>query len=229
MKDQWIQTFRSWSKQREYKLRLRDAREMIGTRLIEAQRGYIAYSGGKDSLAMMHLILSHDPETMVLHWDYGRYYIPQFLHDEIIYNAFRVGARQLRIESSPEYEKQKREAKGILGRHMIGELIPRLKREGYDLAFVGLRKEESCKRRCRIKAERQVGIINECWPLADWTWMDVWSYIVSNELPWLSHYDRQAELIGYERSRFTTLFDPEFVHFGSEPMDNILYWRERNK
>jgi 3'-phosphoadenosine 5'-phosphosulfate sulfotransferase (PAPS reductase)/FAD synthetase len=74
-----------------------------------------------------------------------------------------------------------------------------------------------------------VSEIEECWPLQDWRWLDVWSYIVSNELPYLWLYDKRAELVGYEHARFTTLFDSEFAVLGADSIDNVAHWRWRNE
>lgn len=56
----------------------------------------------------------------------------------------------------------------------------------------------------------------------------MWAYVVVNGLPYLSLYDERAELVGYDRARFTTLFDPEFADVGAESVDNVLHWRWRN-
>lgn len=116
----------------------------------------------------------------------------------------------------------------LLGRIAVLCVVPRLAAEGYDLAFVALRAEESVKRRLRIRAGRSLGPITECWPLASWSWRDVWAYIVTNDLPYLSLYDARAGLVGYDRARFTTLFDPEFADVGAEAVDNVLHWRWRH-
>jgi 3'-phosphoadenosine 5'-phosphosulfate sulfotransferase (PAPS reductase)/FAD synthetase len=179
---------------------------------------------------MLHLVLQQAPGIMVLNWDYGPYYSPRELRREIALNARRIGARNLRIETSPEYTRLGRRAVNVLGREYIGKVMPALRREGYDLAFVGLRREESLKRRRRMDAGRWLSTgIMECWPLAEWTWMDVWAYIISRGLPYLSFYDRVAPVVGYERARFTTLFDPEFAHLGADTVDGVVNWQWRHE
>ena len=229
MNQVWRDTFLSWATMDEYERRLDVTQGIIADRLAGSHKPYVAYSGGKDSLAMLHLVLQQKPEILVYHWDYGRSYIPYAIHRRIIENAEAIGASNLRVETSSLYRTLGRRAVNVMGRHYIGRLIPELAREGYDLSFVGLRKGESVKRRNRIVVRRELSVIPECWPLAEWTWMDVWAYIVSNNLPYLAHYDRVADLVGYDRSRFTTLFDPEFKHLGTESVDNVVYWRHRNE
>jgi len=229
MNERWRETFLAWSQTDDYRCALADAEQTIRDALATARRPYIAYSGGKDSTALVHLVLQQAPDVMVLHWDYGRAFVPQPVHEEILRNVRQLGATHLRVETSPLYEKLGRRATNVLGRHYIGKLLPRLAEEGYDLAFVALRAEESVKRRLRIGAKRSIGPIAECWPLASWRWLDVWAYIVANGLSYLSLYDARAELVGWDRARFTTLFDPEFADVGSESVDNVLHWRWRDE
>jgi|YNPMSStandDraft_2_1061718.scaffolds.fasta_scaffold07640_2 phosphoadenosine phosphosulfate reductase len=229
MTAEWRETFRLWSRTEQHTRALHEARAIIERALESAQKPYIAYSGGKDSTVMAHLVLQYVPDTMVLHWDYGRAFVPEPIQREILRNARLIGVRNLRIETSPLYAKLGRRAQNVLGKHMIGKLLPQLAAEGYDLAFVGLRKQESSKRAIRLRTNKALSVIPECHPLANWDWRDVWAYIVTHKLPYLSLYDQRAELVGYNLVRFTTLFDPEFEHFGALAIDNFLHWRYRNE
>ena len=229
MTAEWRETFWLWSRTEQHTRALHEARAIIERALESAQKPYIAYSGGKDSTVMAHLVLQCAPDTMVLHWDYGRAFVPEPIQREILRNARLIGVRNLRIETSPLYAKLGRRAQNVLGKHMIGKLLPQLAAEGYDLAFVGLRKQESSKRAIRLRTNKALSVIPECHPLANWDWRDVWAYIVTHKLPYLSLYDQRAELVGYNLVRFTTLFDPEFEHFGALAIDNFLHWRYRNE
>ena len=228
MEPQWRKCFAEWATTRDYRLRVRSARERVHDALMAAERPYSTWSGGKDSTVMTHLVLRAKPNLMVMHWDYGRAFIPESIHREILHNASAIGVKSLRVETSSEYVRLGRNARNVLGSQMFGRLIPKLRENGYDLAFVGLRSEESLKRRRRIRAQRSLTKIQECWPVQDWRWQDVWAYIVEHDLPYLSLYDRMSQLVGYERSRFTTLFDPEFAHLGADTTHNVLFWRWRN-
>lgn len=218
----------AWSQQPQYRREVAQAKAKMQEALASCHKPYVAFSGGKDSTVMTSLVLQQRPNIMTLHWDYGRYFIPQMVHEEIIANARALGACNLRLETSPLYEQEGRRATNVLGRHMFGRLVPQLMREGYDRVFVGLRTEESLKRRRRIRAGRNAGVIQECWPLADMTWMTVWAYIIEHNLPYLSLYDERAALVGYDLARFTTLFDQEFHDLGTESVDGVLHWRWRN-
>lgn len=228
MDARWREAFRAWAATDDYRRRLAQANEAIARALARSQRPYVAYSGGKDSTAMLYLVLRQAPDVEVLHWDFGRAYVPAEVHQEVLDIARRLGAARVRVETSPLYARLGRQARGVMGRHLVGRLLPRMAQEGYDLAFVGLREEESLKRRRRMRRGRMLSAIAECWPLAAWTWRDVWACIVANGLPYLSLYDSRAALVGYDLARFTTLHDAEFAHLGSLTVDGVLHWRWRN-
>jgi 3'-phosphoadenosine 5'-phosphosulfate sulfotransferase (PAPS reductase)/FAD synthetase len=189
----------------------------------------VAFSGGKDSTVLTHLVLAEDPQVAVLHWDYGPYFVPRPIEERILENARALGARRLLVRSSSEYLRLGRSARNVLGRRLVGVLLPKMAAQGWDLSFVGLRREESLKRRRRIDAARALSAIRESWPLADWRWLDVWAYIVEHRLPYLHDiYDHAAAVIGWDRVRWTTLHDPEFAHV-ARALDGVLHWRWRHE
>lgn len=228
MDKRWHEYFLLYSQTEEFQKKLELSKNIIEKALTEFKKHYISYSGGKDSTALMHMVLKQKEDTTVIHWDFGRYYIPRKLHNEIINNARRCGAKNLLVLTSPLYDKLKRNAQGILGKCFIGIEIPKLIKQGYDCAFIGLRAEESVKRKLKTQEYYEYdkrGIMN-VYPLRDWTWRDVWAYIISNNVPYLdSFYDKYAKLLGYDKARFVTLFDKEFDKFGSENIDRYLMWR----
>jgi phosphoadenosine phosphosulfate reductase len=225
MDERWRETFRLHARMEQYEMRLHEANVAIQKAIAAARRPYVAFSGGKDSTVMLHLVLQHAPEIMVHHWDYG-IYMPRPLEEEIRSNAVRIGIRDLRIETSPLYDSNPQGP--VWYREYFDRIVPRYIAEGFDRVFVGLRSEESGKRRRRIKAGRSLSPIGESWPIHDWTWMDVWAFIVSNELPYPSYYDVYGPVIGWDRVRFSTLFDPEFDKLGCTNIDGVLSWKYRN-
>lgn len=224
MEKKWQETFKLWAQNKQYQEKLEGAKCLISKALSE-YKCYVAYSGGKDSTVVLHLVLQLNPNVMVLHWDYGRYYMPKEVLEEIIGIARKVGVRNLRIETSDLYKKLGRKAINVLGRELLGKLVPQLYKEGYRCVFLGLRAEESIRRKLRVKNTRILKGIKEICPLHNWTWLDVWAYIVSNNLPYLSHYDKYAQIEGWNKTRFVTYFDPEFNKFGAQNLDGVLMWQ----
>ncbi len=219
---------KQWAGTEEHQEKVREAKNIIKAALAHHKKPYVAFSGGKDSTCVLHLVLQQYPDVLVLHWDYGPYYIPRWLEEEFIDNAKKMGAKNIRVETSEEYSRLGRNAINVLGQEYIAGLIPSLKQEGYDLSFVGLRKQESVKRKLRITNKSDLSEVSECWPVQNWSWQDVWAYIFSNVIPYASVYDVYAPVVGWDKVRLTTFFDPEFDKFGSSNIDGVLLWRFKN-
>lgn len=216
------QTFEVWAETDGYEERMESASETIRGAFDLYHKPYVALSGGKDSLVMLHMILRHDPDVLVWHWDYGPHYMPRDLEQEVIDACFKLGVKHLRIDSSPRY-RWGRSEKNVLFPALFGRVQPQLIEDGHRLAFVGLRAEESNKRACKTMGRmKNNGRMWECYPLRDLTTYDVWAYIVENDLPYCSHYDRYGKLLGIENVRMATFYDPEFYRFGSNNIDGVL-------
>jgi 3'-phosphoadenosine 5'-phosphosulfate sulfotransferase (PAPS reductase)/FAD synthetase len=203
------------------------ARAEIGRALAACQQPFVAVSGGKDSLALLHLVTRAHPEVLSYHWDYGPRLMPREVEAEALAAIRAAGGRRLMVRTSRRYTDPAQHGP-VWYQVYFGREVPRLQRLGYDLAFVGLRAAESGKRRRRIAARQALSAIPESWPLARWTWLDVWAYLVEHALPYPRVYDRQAALVGWEHARFVTFHDPEFARLGAESVDGVLHWRWRH-
>jgi 3'-phosphoadenosine 5'-phosphosulfate sulfotransferase (PAPS reductase)/FAD synthetase len=225
METAWYDTFMGWSETPEFRDRVERTKDRIADVLAQSCKPYLAFSGGKDSEVMAHLVTEQRP-VMALHYDYGPPHIPASLHQEIVSLAPRVGASDLVVERP--LPTTKATGRATLRKDYFPRITVRLKDEGYDRAFVGLRAEESLRRKRRIAQSRSLTAIPEAWPLEDWTWLDVWAYIVSRGLPYLSYYDRVALIVGWDKARFSSLFDPAFESIGAPTVDGVTYWRYRH-
>lgn len=219
MKEKYAKLFSAWGKTGQFKRNITTAKSTIQKALKSYNKPYIAYSGGKDSVCMVHLILKYDPSILVHHWDYGMNLMPREFELEIINIAHKLGVTNIDLRTSGRYEfGYEKEWYKIF----FGFIAPEYKKKGHDCAFIGLRKEESLKRKRRILQKKDLTDMPEVWPLENWSWLDVWAYIVSNDLPYHSAYDLYAPILGYDRARFVTFFDPEFYSYGSTFVDGCI-------
>ena len=203
--------FLMWSRTPEFVGKVAASEEMI-RHALAVSRPYLAYSGGKDSLSMLHLVCKQAPYILVYHHSQGKY-MPKEIEREIVMNAIKAGAKNIRIYPSE--------------RDFWTDIVNEIKQRRYNAVFVGLRKEESAGRRSRIKERKRLTIFREWWPMQNWTWMDVWAYIVSNNLSYPSVYDNYAELDGWDKVRFHSFFDPSTDKFGRSNVDGVLLWKHK--
>ena len=236
MPERLRRTFNMYSRTGEHRARVEEALKVIDEALSWHERRYVAYSGGKDSICLLHLVLSRG-DADIWHWDHGPYLMPRQVELELQAIGRRILAESGRrgvfiIETSRRLNTVKARWEYMRWyRSFYGRLRQYIEKYGWTLGFLGLRAEESPRRARRLRNRffKHTGLITECYPLARWTWMDVWAYIVSHGLPYPSFYDRYAKVLGYDKTRLVTFFDREFSHLGAENIDNILMWRERNK
>ena len=229
MEPMWRETFLMHAQTQEFKDKLEQSKAIIKNALSQCREPYIAFSGGKDSTALLSLVLQKAPNILIFHWDFGRYYLPRSIEKEIHDIAFHLGGKNLLVESSREYEVKKRQAKAFY-KSFFGRVLPKLQVKGYDLAFIGLRMQESIIRKIKLRGghfEQEKEMVN-CYPLRNWSYLDVWAYLISNNIGYLSYYDIYAQVIPLSELRFATFFDPEFDKLGSSNVDGILMWKFRN-
>lgn len=206
----------------DYRARIEAAKDIISKALDISGKPYVAYSGGKDSLVLAHMILQACPDALIWHFWFGPYYFPIELEKEVLRAAQEIGAVNIRADTSKKYNGG-RSPNNVFFPTLHGKIIPELAAEGYDLCFVGLRKEESYRRKSKAAMPfRQDRNMMECYPLADLSARDIWAYIVTNDLPYCSHYDRYGTLLGIVNCRMSTFFDPEFDKFGASNIDGVL-------
>lgn len=225
----WKDTFKTHFETSYFKSKLIEAENIIKDALQKHKKPYVAFSGGKDSTCVLHLVLKYRPNILVYHFYFGKYYVPFEIEQEVLENAKKIGAKNIMVRTSKQYDILKREAKNVLGRYYKSVMEPWFVEHGYDCAFLGIRKEESSKR--KRKVENRFGmskIIKEIYPIQNWSWLDVWAYIVGNNLPYLSTYDIYGPIVGYNQSRFTTFFDDEFSKVGASNIDGVLMWKFKN-
>jgi len=219
MKEEWRELFLRWSETEAFAEKLRNAHRRLEEAKRLCRRPAVLYSGGKDSTVGVHLTLQHFPEVLIFHYDYT-FNIPRPIAAEILENLRKLGAKNIIVA---------REEKPVPDDRGFFSAVNRFIREcEVDCIFSCLRAEESKRRKAltasdgRFQGARNIHIIK------DWTWKDVWAYIVSKNLPYVSVYDKYAEVEGWDKARFTAFFSPDLDFLGKSNIDGVLMWRYRN-
>lgn len=223
------------------------ARTEIERVFTAAPDAVVAVSGGKDSMTTLALAAESDAEHRVLHFDWGRRFVPREVEREVVANIreyvndsrFYVASHE-RAQFEPYSENDHFRAN--LHDEPGGDAY-----EGVDsyagalhycddigTQVVGLRASESGKRERKLDGLYGESLgLRAAFPIRDWSARDVWAYIVDNDVPYPAHYDRLAAATGngdpraYEDARFTTFFDPEFEEIGGDAM-GVAAWMHRD-
>lgn len=210
-----------WSRLPQFKKKVSQALATIEKALAIAP-AYVACSWGKDSVTMMHLCQTIQPDIQVVSFGHPeRQIIDNFKEVEDGYcKRFPTNLTTIEMEGDHVPDKVK-----------LAELW-----KDYPVSFVGVRKEESGNRSISVM---KYGLIHQfqsgnragswrVFPIGFWGWKDVWAYIVSQQLPYLSVYDRIERATGrttdhlskstrkwWQRQRLEkmAMSNPEYYHY----------------
>lgn len=226
MESKWKEYFLLYSTSEEYKGAIEKAQEEISRDLDGSS--YVACSGGKDSLVLLSLCQIFKPDVATFHWDHGPALMPRAIEADI--KACMQACAPQAVFYFESFDKGSKESARweyyTWYKSFYGTLARFKKQHNFGKSFIGLRAEESSKRSARV-TDGKSGI-EEIYPIKNWTWRDIWGYIIRNKIIYPHVYDIYAELLGYENARLVTFHDAEFDKFGSRNLDNILMWRDKN-
>lgn len=229
------ETYLRLSKRKDYQNRVKEAENNIRQILKRKDllKPCILYSGGKDSLVLLHMIMKQDNTIPVyyFHAGYGKYrkqlYIPKHLYDELIDNAIELGITDLTSYNTPFCDGE-----SYLIHDFFEDLREFKQERNLTLELLGIRGMENRTRAERVKGplvkeERKRRFVS--FPLRYLTDSDIWAYIVSNEVKYLSYYDLVAKLQGYEKARWSSLFLSKDDNTNSLSLyDSIYYANDYN-
>jgi 3'-phosphoadenosine 5'-phosphosulfate sulfotransferase (PAPS reductase)/FAD synthetase len=165
-----------------FKRKVEKAKEIIREALAIAP-SYVAVSWGKDSVAMLHLVQSICPDILAISFGhYEREMISNYAETESKYqDKFGLNIQTILMQGDHVPNKVKSQKLWI----------------DYPVAFVGLRIEESAKRKATLLKNGAIyqykkGDYRAC-PVFNWSENDIWAYTLSHELPYLKAYDLGAK------------------------------------
>jgi phosphoadenosine phosphosulfate reductase len=178
------------------------SRREVADMLSRCQNPYLAFSGGKDSVLMLHLVRQVTGGTAVPaiwedEWE------TRHTHDILDYIEREWGTRLIRVRSATDPEFFRRYGvHSVLNQavridHTVPSWLDYRTISDFDGFFVGMRKDESTKRMYALqKATRHLKTFEmvRCAPIADWTYRDVWAYTAHHNLPINGRYPRLIEI-----------------------------------
>lgn len=169
--------FEGWATLPQFKKKV-DQAKLIIKEALQIAPAYVAVSWGKDSVVLAHLAISITNIPLI--------HVSSDERD-LIDNYSEVESSFL-LKFGCNYRKYNLKLKNA------SETFNQLSASLPNVALIGVRAEESSKRRIAI---RKNGLIYNykntnkyrVFPLSWWSWKDIWSYIVVNDLPYLRSYD----------------------------------------
>jgi 3'-phosphoadenosine 5'-phosphosulfate sulfotransferase (PAPS reductase)/FAD synthetase len=215
--EKWKEYFLMWYDEGKVEEKVSVAIEFVTPYL---DQGIMSVSGGKDSMAMLHMLAKY--KLRVFHWDHGRWLVPREVEEEVLRNIKTVAPdAELIIR---RYSLGESEVSREVWAPWYKEFFGTLRSLGFKYHLLGIRADESCRRSTKGRIVKRHEWV-EVYPIYNFSWRDVWAYIFKHDVPVPSVYARYAKLVGWDKVRFVTFFDREFEKYGSPQIDSILSWR----
>ena len=170
---------------------------------------------------VLHLAVRNLNDAIVFHYDY-ELYMPRVLEKKILANLREINRDKFKVEIVRRGSKDRKSAYSY--RKFWTSIQKIAKKYNVSHIISSLREEESIKRKFLIQHDRLFGFKN-LHLIRNWTWRDVWAYIVRYNVPYIHYYDRISKITDYSRSRFVTFFDDEFSW--KEDEDRFLFFKQR--
>jgi 3'-phosphoadenosine 5'-phosphosulfate sulfotransferase (PAPS reductase)/FAD synthetase len=179
----------------------------IISQALEIGSSCVSVSWGKDSIVMLHLIQQIEPGIAAIN-------IGDSLED--LQDNYSEVSQNYCDRFSPAYTRY------LYDEVKDGGFFAQIQKiyEAYPVIFVGCRAQENKRRAAAIK---RFGVIHQyqtgsnagkwrSFPLAYWSWQEVWAYICLNDLPYLRSYDH--ELSGCRSTSRTAVIHSFDLHRG---------------
>jgi 3'-phosphoadenosine 5'-phosphosulfate sulfotransferase (PAPS reductase)/FAD synthetase len=223
MNDSQREFFLLRSRHPAYHRKVAETQAIIDEMMTRAKRPYLAFSAGKDSHVLLHWLQAMQAPVEFV-WSNDEWNLPETIElvDSMPFlHRIAANVRHASFFMSWDYPDASEHLPP--GTHWIDNdhgLQTYARRRGYDGVFIGLRANENSRRRLHLRTH---GVLFwsqqdqnwQCNPLAWWTALDVWAYLISNQVRYNRAYDRLFEMnIPIEEQRIGPLAVERALGYG---------------
>ena len=224
------------AKMQSHKKKVKKAKETIKLALSNASKTALSFSSGKDSVVLLDLAVKAGFDGTLIFFKYGictdvetpqeninllKYYANKHgLHYQILECFGEVDCWEQcgRFTLFPETEEEKR-IFNLTNYDYVKKSNDFEKENDIDLNIIGMRKDESERRRIVLSKKGSIYQTKSrksitCCPLLDFTNDDIWAYIFSNDLKYLSIYDYPYIDRQVNRNEITMLYNTAIIENG---------------
>jgi phosphoadenosine phosphosulfate reductase len=165
----------------------------------------VSFSGGKDSLATLHLVLDAGLEPKILFVDTGLEFVEtvDYVHgisEKLGLDLLEESAGDAFWENLPTFGPPAKDFRWCCKSCKLGPATRLIKKHFPDgvLSFIGQRRYESKTREMKGRVWRNPWVPGQVGasPIQDWTALHVWLYIFMKDAEYNPWYDRGLERIG---------------------------------
>lgn len=171
-----------------YKKKVLDAHFFIENALNEVDCPYVAFSFGKDSSVLLHMLMQHNPNIQAVFFSRIETNLTdRFQELNEWWVAKGANIRNVYFEEV---------SVNNVGKAIIPIAAKKIRHE-YDSYFIGLRAEEAKGRRISLKKHGMIYLskssnMMRIAPLAFWTVKDIIAYMCEHDIPFLNRYLNQG-------------------------------------
>lgn len=224
------------SKMCGYKSKVKKAKEILKEALKNSTNASLSFSSGKDSIVLLHLAVEAGFKGTLIFFKYGictDIETPKENIELLKYYAELYGLKYQIIDCLGEVDCWEQigkfaifpmsdKEKSIFNKTNYDYVVKSKKFEeenNIDLSIIGMRKDESKKRKIILNKKGMIYHTKNrmsitCCPIANFTNDDIWAYIFSNSLKYLSIYDYPYIDRRFNRNEITMLYNDSIIRHG---------------